>query len=133
MAPPQAVAGVVWAMVGPPLIAYAATRVRRGRLRLHAALMTAWVVVELGVFVSFTFLMQPSSRRPALMALPIFKIHLAFAVATLAGIAWQLTSRAVPSLRPLHQLTGPYVALVWCVALLTGIFNYVFLYVMRAP
>ena len=133
MAPPQAVAGVVWAMVGPPLIAYAATRVRRGRLRLHAALMIVWVVVELGVFVSFTFLMQPSSRRPALIALPIFKIHLAFAVATLAGIAWQLTSRAVPTLRPLHHLTGPCVALVWCVALLTGIFNYVFLYVMRAP
>ena len=133
MAPPQAVAGLVWAMVGPPLIAYAATRVRRGRLRLHAALMIAWVVIELGVFVSFAFLMQPSSRRPALAALPIFKIHLAFAIATLAGIAWQLTSRAVSTLRPLHHLTGPYVALVWCVALLTGIFNYVFLYVMRAP
>src|SRR5207247_8609773 len=77
--------------------------------------------------------MQSSSRRPALAALPIFKIHLAFAIATLAGIAWQLTSRAVPTLRPLHHLTGPYVALVWCVALLTGTFNYVFLSLMRPP
>jgi uncharacterized membrane protein YozB (DUF420 family) len=133
MAPPQAVAGLVWAIVGPPLIVYAATRVRRGRLRLHAALMIAWVTVELGVFISFMFLMQPSPRRPALMALPIFKIHLAFAVATLAGIAWQLASRAATALRPLHRHTGPYVALVWCLALLTGIFNYVFLYVMGGP
>src|SRR2546422_7150472 len=37
MAPPQAVAGVVWAMVGPPLIAYAATRVRRGRSEEHTS------------------------------------------------------------------------------------------------
>src|SRR2546428_3461800 len=100
MAPPQAVAGLVWAMVGPPLIAYAATRVRRGRLRLHAALMITWVVVGLGVFVSFAFLMQPCARRPALDALPIFKIHIAFAIATLPAIAWQLPSRAVPTVRP---------------------------------
>ena len=68
-----------------------------------------------------------------MLALPIFKIHLAFAVATLAGIAWQLTSRVMPRLRPLHRLTGPYVVLVWCLALVTGIYNFVFLYVMDSP
>src|SRR5438034_11582582 len=48
-APPQAVAGLVWAIVGPPVVLFAATRVRRGRLRLHAALMLASVAIELEV------------------------------------------------------------------------------------
>jgi uncharacterized membrane protein YozB (DUF420 family) len=39
----------------------------------------------------------------------------------------------VPRLRPLHRLTGPSVVLVWCLALLTGIYNYIFLYVMAPP
>ena len=69
----------------------------------------------------------------ALVALPFFKIHLAFALTALAGLAWQLTSRAVARLRPLHRHTGPYVVLAWCLALLTGIYNYVFLYVMGSP
>lgn len=129
-APIQAVTAVAWAVVGPPLIVYTATRVRRGQVRLHQTLMLIWVGIELLVFTGFGFLMEPSPRRPALMALPIFKIHLAFAIMTLAGIGWQLLSRAVPRLRPLHRHTGPYVALVWCLALLTGIYNYVFLYVM---
>ncbi len=128
-APPQALVALVWAILGPPLIIYAATRVRRGEVKVHASLMVAWVVVELGTFISFSFLMDPSPRRPELQALPIFKIHLAFAIATLAGIAWQLTSRAAP-LRALHPKTGPYVVLVWCLALLTGIYNFVFLYVI---
>lgn len=132
-APPQAVVALAWAIVGPPLIVYAATRVRRGRIPLHMALMLAWVGIELAVFASFTFLMDPSPRRPALKALPIFKIHLAFAITTLAGIAWQLASRAAPRLRGLHRHTGPYVVLVWCLALLTGIYNYVFLYVLDTP
>jgi uncharacterized membrane protein YozB (DUF420 family) len=37
--------------------------------------------------------------------------------------------RRHPRLRPLHRHTGPYVVLVWCLALVTGIYNYVFLYV----
>lgn len=120
----------MWAIVGPPLLVYAATRVRRGRIGAHAALMVTWVAVELAAFVSFGFLMDPSPRRPELQALPIFTIHLVFAVATLVGVAWQLGSRAIPRLRPLHRQTGPYVVLVWCLALLTGIYNYVFLYVL---
>ncbi len=129
-APPQAVAGLVWAIVGPPVVLFAATRVRRGRLRLHAALMLASVAIELAVFVSFKLLMAPGARRPLLTALPFFKVHLAFAVATFAGLAWQLASRAAPRLRSLHRQTGPYVVLVWCLALLTGVYNYVFLYLM---
>ena len=134
MSPPwQAYVAVGWAIVGMPLLVYAATRVRRGQVTVHAALMIAAVAVTLGVFVSFGFVAHPSPRRPALMALPIFKIHLAFAVSTLVGMAWQLTSRAVPRLRALHRHSGPYVVLATCLALLTGIYNFVFLYVMGSP
>ena len=98
---------------------------------LHAGLMSASVVIELAVFTAFMFLMTPGGRRPMLLALPFFKIHLTFAVAAFAGMAWQLTSRAVARLRPYHRHAGPYVVLVWCLALLTGIYNYVFLYVMH--
>jgi len=130
-APPQAVAGLAWAIVGPPLVVFAATRVRGGRTTLHAGLMIASVVMELAVFTGFMFLMAPGPRRDALTDLPFFKIHLTFAIAALAGIAWQLTSRVVARLHPYHRQTGPYVVLVWCLALLTGIYNYVFLYVMH--
>lgn len=47
-----------------------------------------------------------------------------------AIVAWQVTSRAVTRLRALHRHTGPYVVLVWCLALLTGMYHYVFLYVL---
>ena len=132
-APWQAYVALGWAIVGPPLLVYAASRVRRGNVPLHAGLMVAAVAVTLGVVVSFGFVSHPSARRPALMALPLFKIHLAFAFTAFAGIAWQLTSRAVPRLRALHRHTGPYVVLVWCLALVTGIYNFVFLYVMGTP
>jgi uncharacterized membrane protein YozB (DUF420 family) len=131
-APPQAVAGLAWAIIGPLFVGFAATRVRSRQLSLHAGLMTACVVIELAVFSAFMFFMAPGPRRSALTDLPFFKIHLAFAIAAFAGIAWQLASRAVARLRPYHRQTGPYVALVWCLALLTGIYNYVFLYVMRS-
>ena len=130
-APPQAVSGLAWAIIGPPLLVFAATRVRRGQLTLHAGVMIASVVVGLAVFTGFMFLMAPGPRRGALADLPFFKIHLTFAVAAFAGMAWQLSSRAVARLRPYHRQTGPYVVLVWCLALLTGIYNYVFLYVMH--
>ncbi len=132
-APLPAVAALAWALIGPPLVIFAATRPGRGRIRLHVTLMAVSVVIEVLVVIGFSFLMIPSPRRPTLVALPFFKIHLAFAVAALAGIAWQLTSRAVPWLRPLHRHSGPYVVLVWCLALLTGIYNYLFLYVMGSP
>ena len=132
-APWQAYVALGWAIVGPPLLVYAATRVRRGQVPLHAAMMISAVVVTLSVFISFGFVPHPSPRRPALMALPIFKIHLVCALTAFAGMAWQLTSRAVPRLRALHRHTGPYVVLVWCLALVTGIYNFVFLYVMGTP
>ena len=132
-APPQAVTALAWAVAGPPLLIYGATRIRRGQIALHVTLMSVSAVIEIAVVVGFSFLMAPSPRRAALVALPFFKIHLAFAVAALAGLLWQLTSRAVARLRPLHRHTGPYVVLVWCLALLTGIYNYIFLYVMRSP
>ena len=130
-APPQAVAGLAWAIAGPPLLVFAATRVRGGRTSLHAALMLAAVGIELAVFTAFMFLMAPGPRRDALIDLPFFKIHLTFAIAAFAGMAWQLTSRAITRLRPYHRHAGPYVVLVWCLALLTGIYNYIFLYVMH--
>jgi len=127
-APPQAVVALAWALVGPPLVVFAATRVRRGKIPVHATLMIVSAVTEVAVVVGFSFLMTPSPRRAQLEALPFFKIHLTFAISALAGVAWQLASRAVPRLRPLHRHTGPYVVLVWCLALLTGIYNFVFLY-----
>ena len=132
-APPQAVTALAWALAGPPILIYGATRIRRGRIALHVTLMSVIAVIEIAVVVGFSFLVAPSPRRAALVALPFFKIHLAFAVAALAGLLWQLTSRAVARLRPLHRHTGPYVVLVWCLALLTGIYNYIFLYVMGSP
>jgi uncharacterized membrane protein YozB (DUF420 family) len=131
-APLQAQAGLAWGIVGPPVLLFASTRVRAGRRTLHATLMLASVGIELAVFVSFRFLMTPGSRRPLLAALPFFKVHLAFAVAAFLGMAWQLASRAAPRLRALHRQTGPYVVLVWCLALLTGIYNYAFLYLMSS-
>ncbi len=95
--------------------------------------MIGAALVTVGVLVSFGFVEHPSPRRPALVALPLFKIHLAFAFTALAGMAWQVTSRAVPRLRALHRHTGPYIVLVWCLALVTGIYNFVFLYVMGKP
>ena len=132
-APVPAVAAMAWALIGPPLVIFAATRPRRGRIRLHMTVMIVSVVIEVLVVMGFSFLMHPNPRRPALVALPFFRIHLAFAVAALAGIAWQLTSRVVPRWRPWHRSTGPYVVLVWCLALVTGIYNYLFLYVMGSP
>ena len=131
--PWQAWFALCWAVIGPPLLVYAAMRVGRGKIPLHAALMIGAALVTVGVLVSFGFVTEPSARRPALLALPLFKIHLAFAFTALAGIAWQLTSRAVPRLRTLHRHTGPYIVLVWCLALVTGIYNFVFLYVMGEP
>jgi len=131
--PGPAIAALAWAVVGAPLVVFAATRPGRGRIRLHVTLMTVSVVIEVAVVAGFSFLMAPSPRRPALAALPFFKIHLTFAVTALAGMAWQLASRAVARLRPWHRLTGPYVVVVWCLALITGIYNYVFLYVMGSP
>ena len=131
--PWQAWFALCWAVIGPPLLVYAAMRVGRGKIPLHAALMIGAALVTVAVLVSFEFVVQPSARRPGLTALPLFKIHLAFAITALAGIAWQLTSRAVPRLRALHRHTGPYIVLVWCLALVTGIYNFVFLYVMGGP
>ena len=131
--PWQAWVALCGAVIGPPLLIYAALRVGRGKIPLHAALMIAAAVVTVGVLISFGFVAAPSPRRPALRALPLFRIHLAFAFTALAGIAWQLTSRAVPRLRALHRHTGRYIVLVWCLALVTGIYNFVFLYVMGGP
>jgi uncharacterized membrane protein YozB (DUF420 family) len=131
--PWQAWFALCWAVIGPPLLVYAALRVGRGRIPLHAALMIGAALVTVGVLVSFGFVTEPSPRRTLLLTLPLFKIHLAFAFTALAGIAWQFTSRAVPRLRPLHRHTGPYIVLVWCLALVTGIYNFVFLYVMGGP
>lgn len=132
-APVPAIAALAWAMAGPPLLIFAATRPARGRIRLHVTLMAVSVVIEVLAVAGFSFLMHPTPRRPALVALPFFGIHLAFALTALAAIAWQLASRAVSRLRPLHRHSGPYVVLVWCLALLTGIYNYLFLYVMGSP
>lgn len=130
--PWQAHVALAWAIVGPPLLIYAATRVRRGQTRLHAGLMIASVAVTVALLIAFGFVRAPSPRRPALMALPLFKIHLLFAFSALAGMAWQLTSRAIPRLRAWHRQTGPYIVLLVCLTLVTGIYNYVFLYVMEA-
>lgn len=92
--------------------------------------MATSACVETFVVLSFATITAPVTRRAELAALPIFKVHLAFAIAALAGMAWQLTSRAVPRLRSLHRQSGPYVALVWVLALLTGIYNFVFLYAL---
>ncbi len=129
-APPQAVFAVVWALVGPVVIFYALTRARRGKTRLHARLMVVCIVFELAALFSFSLLEERSPKLPELQALWIFKVHLALAVATLVGIAWQVFSRFVFRLRSLHRRTGPWVAWVWCAALWTGIYNFVFLYLL---
>jgi uncharacterized membrane protein YozB (DUF420 family) len=128
-----AVAALAWSIVGVPYLAYAATRPASGRLRLHAALMIAAVVLEVGGLFVFDLVVPPSPRRAALVDLPFFKIHLAFAIASLLGMAWQLGTRTRPAARRMHRATGPYVVLIWSLALLTGIYNYVFLYVLRRP
>jgi len=131
VSPPwQAVVAVSWAIVGLPLIVYGATRVGRGQVSRHQVIMLTAVAIEVAVVVSFGFI-AGRPRRAMLVALPIFKVHLAFAITALAGMAWQLGSRALPALRRFHRHSGPYVLLVWCLALLTGAYNVVFLYVLR--
>ncbi len=131
-APWQAQVAVLWAIIGPLVLLYAATRVRRGAIARHAALMIVAVVVETGVLLGFGLLEQPSPRRALLAVQPLFRIHLALAYATLGGIVWQIGSRLAPPLRRWHRRTGPVVVAIWCLALLTGIYNFVFIY-MAAP
>ena len=83
LAPFPAIAGLVWAIVAPPLLLYGVTRVRAGQRGLHVCLMTTSVVIEIAVFTGFTFIMAPGPRRAMLAALPFFKVHVAFAVAAL--------------------------------------------------
>lgn len=128
-APWQALFALAWAIVGIPLLVYAALRPGRGQELRHAGLMTSAVVMEIAVLFAFGALMTPSPRRMALAELPLFQIHLVLAIGSLIGIGWQLVSRTVPRLRSLHKASGPYVVLVWCLALATGIYNYLFLYV----
>lgn len=130
-APWQAMAALAWALAGPPLLLYAAVQVRRGRIPLHGALMGGAALVTIGIVLSFGFVGDPSPRRPALQAQPVFKLHLTLALLTLGGIAWQLLSRVVARLRRIHRRTGPIVVACWCLALLTGIYNYVFLYCLK--
>jgi hypothetical protein len=129
-APWQALAALAWAVIGVPYLIYAATRPGRNKLMLHAGLMTLAVLIEIAIMVAFGSVMTPSPRRMALLKQPLFTVHLAFAIGSLVGMAWQLISRTAPRLRLVHQKTGPYVVLVWALALLTGIYNYVFLYVL---
>jgi uncharacterized membrane protein YozB (DUF420 family) len=129
-APWQALFALAWAVIGVPYLVYAATRPGSGKLTLHATLMTIAVLIEIAVMIAFGELMMPSPRRMALVKQPLFTVHLAFAIGSLVGMAWQLTSRTVPRLTALHQKSGPYVVLIWSLALLTGIYNYVFLYVL---
>jgi len=129
-APWQALFALAWAVIGVPYLVYAATRPGSGKPTLHAVLMTIAVVMEIAVMIAFGVLMTPTPRRMALMKQPLFTVHLAFAIGSLVGMAWQLTSRTAPRLRPVHEKTGPYVVLIWFLALLTGIYNYVFLYVL---
>jgi uncharacterized membrane protein YozB (DUF420 family) len=126
--PLQAIFAFAWAIVGPPLIVFAATRARRRKLSLHASLMIVAVIVEIAVFASFSTLDEPSARRPELRAHWIFFVHVAFVIAAAVGVAWQILSRTIERLRPLHRRTGPWVAGAWCGALLTGAYTFWFLY-----
>jgi uncharacterized membrane protein YozB (DUF420 family) len=127
-APWQALVAVSWALVGPPLLVYAATRVRRGAIARHAGLMLGAAAIEIGILVGFGALENPSPRRELLVAQPLFRIHLALAIGALVGMVWQVGSRLAPPLRRWHRRSGPVVVAVWCLALLTGIYNFVFLY-----
>ena len=73
-APPQAVAGLAWAIVGPPLLVFAALRVRRGRTSLHAGLMIARGD-ELAVFTASVH-DDTGSAPPGFAGVAFFKIHL---------------------------------------------------------
>ncbi len=97
-APPAAIAALGGAVVGPPPVVFAATRGRRGGIAVHVTLMNVSVIIEVGRVVGFSFLMAPS---PCMAPSP--------------------RRAALP-----HRLTGPSGVLVWCLALLTGISNYVF-------
>lgn len=127
-APWQAWFAVAWAVIGPPLLIYAALQVRRGAVSRHMGIMLAALVIELAVLAAFGVIAEPSPRREALAVQPLFRIHLALAFGALAGMAWQVTSRLVPALRQAHGRTGPIVVALWCLALITGIYNFIFLY-----
>lgn len=129
-APWQSVAALAWGIVGPPLLVYGATRIGAGQKQRHQRLMIAWIVLEFLAILAFASASQATPRRAELVALPFFKIHLVFSIAALAGIVWQVVSRVVARWQPAHRLGGPYVVMVWCLALLTGIYNFVFVYVL---
>ena len=127
--PWQAWTALTWAIIAAPLLLYGASRVRAGSVPAHAAFMGLGAAIEVAVFISFGFVEDPSPRREALMATMVFKVHVALALGTLAGIGFQLGSRVMPPLRRLHPRAGPAVLAVWTLALWTGIYNFVFLYV----
>jgi hypothetical protein len=104
-APLAAIPALVWAVVGAPLVVCVATRPRRGGIAVHVTLMSVSVVIEVGVGVGFSFRMgtKSPSRGP----------H---------GAA---RFQDPPRLRHRGARRNGEAS--------TGIYNYVFLYVMTLP
>jgi hypothetical protein len=92
-----------------------------------AALVWAVVGPPLGVF-------SPPWARRGGIAVPVtlMSVSVVIEVAGVAGFLF-LVAPNLLGVRPLPRLTGRSEVLVRCLALLTGIYHYVFLYVMAPP
>src|SRR5256885_9120426 len=107
-APPPAVAALAWAVAGPPILIYGATRIRRGKIGLHVTLMSVSAIIEIAVVagVFFFFVSPPPPAAPR--APPFFLFHLSFPVPAPAGGAGGVPSpRAAPPRPPPTPARAP--------------------------
>lgn len=120
---------VAWGLAGPAVLWAAIRAARRGDTDAHGALMAVAVAIQVAIIVLFVAWPDPSPRLSRLRQTAFFRfVHLPVVYITVAGIAWQLTSRAVARLRRAHQRTGPWVIGAWLASFLTGLVNFWYLY-----
>jgi hypothetical protein len=58
-APAAAIAALIWPVLGPPLVVFAASWARRGGIAVQVTLVSVSVVIEVGGVVGFSFLLAP--------------------------------------------------------------------------
>jgi len=120
---------VTWGFAGPVVLWSAVRSARRGDTDAHGALMAVAVAIQLAIIVLFVALPDPSPRLPDLRRTVFFRIvHLPVVYIAVAGIAWQLISRAIRRLRRIHHRSGPWVIAAWLGSFLTGLVNFWYLY-----
>jgi len=107
-----------------PVLLWAVALVRRGKVRLHARVMTVCFVVFLVAVVAFEIQVRLDATAPPLDATALW-IHLAFAIpATLLWAVQILRGKKVFDERAAHRLRGRILIGLLIVTIATGIWLY---------